>query len=96
MPAPRYIPPEFAAACALLHPDLMLDHATVEDAITWAFQASRPADKPAIRAFIDRLLQGPYSTAELKGVLNRALPDWFVIDAKGARALLEHMRRALD
>jgi hypothetical protein len=90
------IPREFKDFCRQFHQDATRIYSTPEEMIAAALTSMNEGQKHVVRQFLDELLSGRYSSAEIKGVWNRALTDFYFPKAGGALAFLELVRDVMN
>jgi len=90
------VPPAFVRLCEMVHQDIEFEYATPEEMIVDLIGQLNNAERVELRDFFDELLSGRYSTAEIKGVWNRTLSDYFIRPSKGAHAFTVFARSVLD
>ena len=92
----RHPPPAFVTVCGM--PQYPFWEEGLEDMRAWAHEAVKAVaakEKPALKRYLDDLLAGSYTNAELKGLVNRSLTD-YGFNPAGARWFLETLRAALE
>ena len=91
------IPKEFLQLCTHWHQDMSLIASKPEQIADELIRGLSDRDKAAIKRFLDKLLSGGYSTAEIKGVWRRSLRDVFGFGrAKDAYRFTVLLRDKLD
>src|SRR5262249_41945626 len=68
------VPEEFNRMCALFHQDI--GRMNIDDAIKFALGGLDKRQSMVVKRFLDKLLSGRYTAAEMKGVLRRSPADF--------------------
>lgn len=91
------IPDVFYDYCSFLHQDSFLAYGgTPEEVAAGALKAIKPARWPQLRAFIETLLTGPYSEADLMKIIRSTSADITPRGPDGARKFLVFLRYLID
>jgi hypothetical protein len=85
-------PDEFKDFCRHFHQDVTRIYSTPEQMIAAALRSMNEEQKHVVRQFLDELLSGRHSSAEIKGVLRRTPADIYFPKARGAVAFLQLVR----
>jgi hypothetical protein len=89
------VPDEFKDFCRHFHQDVMLIHSTPDEMIASALRSLNEQQKHVIRRFLDELLSGRYSSAEIKGIWRKTPADIYFPKAQGLLEFLRLMRDAV-
>jgi hypothetical protein len=79
------IPHEFKDLCRHFHQDVTRIYSTPEQMIAAAVRSMNEEKKHVVQQFLDELLSGRHTSAEIKGVWRRAPADIHFPEAKGGR-----------
>jgi hypothetical protein len=79
-------PADFAAFCQMLHQDAFLTGSSIDEAAQSCLRSLSAPHRAELRSYLEELL-ATRTGAELKGVLNRHVPD-HSFSAASARELL--------
>jgi hypothetical protein len=88
------VPDDFSEMCALFHQDIW--RVTDDDAIKAVLGGLDERQARVVKQFLDKLLRGRYTAAEMKGVLRRSPADVRFGNAKSCHALLRRMRELME
>jgi hypothetical protein len=91
------IPEVFYDYCAFLHQDSFLVYGpTPEEVAAGALRVIKRERWPQLRAFIEELLAGPYSEADLMKIIRGTYADITPRGPDGARKFLTFLRYLID
>jgi hypothetical protein len=91
------IPDVFYDYCSFLHQDSFLVYGrTPEEVTAGALKAIKPERWPQLRGFIEELLTGPYSEADLMKIIRSTYADITPRGPDGARKFLVFLRYLID
>ena len=88
--------PAFHRLCQGFHQDCMFDVQTVDELAGYVLQHVAPTNHQDLAAFIDHLLDGTYTPAELKGFMNRSTRDISWRTGDGVVDMLNRIRARLE
>jgi hypothetical protein len=88
------VPDEFNQMCAGFHQDTHL--MTRDEAIRHALGFLDERQTTVVKQFLDKLLSGRYTAAEMKGVWRRSPAEVRFRDAKAIHAFLKRLREMMD
>ena len=92
---PLLNPPDvFSRMFLLLHQDAFEIYPTIETWIEDHVEDLSAGARTTLKTYLDRVLDGSFTNAQLRGLLQRTEAAWFT-DTKGARHVLEEIRRRL-
>ncbi len=86
------VPPEFENLCSIFHQDIPSTHSTRDEAIQALINGLTEHEKTTVYDFLNRLLSGRYSTAEIKGTWLRNLDEAGFRNATAAYGFTRRMR----
>ena len=86
------IPDEFKEFCRHFHQDVMLMHSTSEQMIAAAVRSMTEVQKHVVQQFLDELLSGRRTSAEIKGVWRRTPADISFARARDVVTFLQLVR----
>jgi len=87
---------EFFQFCRGLHQDFMLYGPEPHDWIAGALDFVRKGRLPLLRAYIDGLLNGDFSDAELQRIYRSTETELAIWDDRGVREFLKMVRDVID
>jgi hypothetical protein len=90
------IPDEFNEFCRHFHQDVTRIYSTPEPMIAAALSSMNEQQKNVVRQFLDELLSGRHTSAEIKGVWRRTPADIYFTKAKGVLAFLQLVRDVMS
>ncbi len=82
------IPNEFFKFCLCLHQDFLLNGPEPQDWIKGALECVQREHRPALSAFVNELLTGGYSDAELQQIYRSTDAELRIWDDRGVRPFL--------
>jgi len=88
------VPDEFNQLCAGFHQDTF--RMAGDDRIKHALEFIDERQTRIVKQFLDKLLSGRYTAAEMKGVLRRSPAEIRFRNAKACHALLKRIRELMD
>lgn len=80
--------PEFSYFGLLFHQDILLDHATFEEAALHVIAGFKGEERRRLRDFIGRILESDLSPEELSKLWDLTGSDWRFFDGQGFREFL--------
>jgi hypothetical protein len=89
------IPDEFNDFCDHFNQDVMRIYSTPEQMIAAALTSLNEEQKHVLRLFLDELLSGRHTPAEIKGVWRRTPAALYFLKARGVVAFLQLVRDAM-
>lgn len=86
------VPHEFEQFARGLYPGSADEYPTAEEWIAESLHAAKPRQRAILKRFLDELLDGEHTDAELQGVWDGTSPSYQFVEKNGARVFLTVVR----
>lgn len=88
-------PVSFLKVCRMFHQDVDKIYPSIEEMANYAVRIVPVADRTEVSQFIDHVLTGNYTNAELKALWRRSDADVYFREGEHVRLLLSFMKEKL-